>query len=217
MIGGSSLTFIQSIKIIPLILQAEKYEGGNINIYDKSNEIKKIINKDTEEEHWKPENGFERLFYTVIANIFLSIGLSFILCAVYLFLDDLRVEKGIFVGIVGYISFFVLPSLGLEPEIPGTLAAPLHDRQIWWIFTVIVSSVGFIIIFFNKNTFYKLLGVILILIPHIIGAPIPLQEGGTASQKMLYEFINAAYIANGLFWIILALTTMIIFKKLQIK
>ena len=57
----------------------------------------------------------------------------------------------------------------------------------------------------------------MIFLPHIIGAPKPLLEAGTAPINILYEFINAAYITNGIFWIILGMTTIFIFSKYKNK
>ena len=110
-------------------------------------------------------------------------------------------------GAAGYLVFFVAPALGLPPELPGTEAAPLRDRQIWWTVAVVLSAAGLGLAAFAKNIALRVLGLALIAAPHIVGAPVPAIHGGTAPPDLASAFMRAAYLANAAFW--LALGTLV--------
>jgi len=106
-------------------------------------------------------------------------------------------------GVAGYLVFFVAPALGLPPELPGTEAAPLRDRQVWWTATVIFSAAGLGFAAFGKSIAVRALGLALIAAPHIVGAPVPAVHGGTAPPELVRAFTRAAYLANAAFWLAL--------------
>jgi len=226
LLAGLALTVIQSVKVIPLILAAEQYEDGKIITYSSHGQpIKQqeTINKKNshdqghthDEEAWGPADGFERLFYTFVANVFLATGWAFVLCAVYMYLNGLSIIKGIIAGVIGYLTFFALPSIGLSPELPGTLASALEHRQAWWMGTVFCSAVGFALLFFNKNRTYQLGAVGIILLPHIIGAPVPDVHAGSAPLEMFKEYVQATFISNGIFWMILGAISITLFQRFR--
>jgi len=237
-LAGFVLTSLQSVKVIPLILAAEEFEGGEIATYGShdrthqqstsdhhdgetvkahshENEKEAATAHSHDEEAWGPADGFERLFFTFVANVFLATGWSFLLCAVYMNVKNINVVKGIIAGIVGYLTFFALPSIGLSPELPGTLAASLEHRQAWWIATVACSAIGFAVLFFSRNRAYQLTALVLVLLPHIVGAPVPDVHGGTAPESMFNAYVNATFITNGIFWVILGAISVTLFKKFQ--
>ena len=224
-IAGTILTGLQAFKTVPLIHQAEQYESKDLIIYSKAKHLNNVEHKSkdihhkgmNEEDMWSPNDGIERTTYTLISNIVLAIGFSFILLSLYLYINNLNIKKAIVSGIVGYLVFFALPSLGLHPELPGTLAASLHDRQTWWIDTVLASAIGFLILFFNKNNLFKLMAIFIIALPHIVGAPHSSIHAGTAPFEMLESFEISSFITNGIFWIILSIITVILFNKQKLK
>ncbi len=112
-------------------------------------------------------------------------------------------RRGTLWGAAGYLVFFVAPAVGLPPELPGTEAAPLHDRQVWWTGTVILSATGLGLAVFAKNIAVRVLGLALMATPHIVGAPVAAIHGGTAPQELAREFVRAAYVANAAFWLAL--------------
>ena len=222
LIGGIALNTLQFMTTIPLIHHAEVFEGKGLINYTNQHKVStamasKIQKKPTtiEEEAWAPQDGTERTVWTLIADIILATGFSFILLAIYLFINNLTLNKALGIGIVSYGIFFFLPSLGLHPELPGTVAASLNARQTWWIGTVVGSAIGFGLIFFNKNTIVKLIGLAIILLPHIIGAPMPLMHAGSAPYKMLESFEYGSFAINGVFWILLSFVTYTFNKKLN--
>ncbi len=229
LIAGTILTCLQSAKVFSLIYKAEEFENGEF-IHYKSSPQEKLSSK-TQEDHqvnhkgspsavheheedaWAPKDGIQRWLFTLLANTSLATGWSFLLCSVLLFVQRINLKTGVLLGVLGYLTFFVAPSLGLSPELPGTEAASLDRRQAWWVFTVLATGGAFCLLFFSKNYFAKSFAVLLLILPHVIGAPHPEVHGGTAPDAMLKAFILATFITNGVFWLILGSTNSLIFKK----
>ncbi|HIG64046.1 MAG TPA: hypothetical protein EYQ43_00320 [Methyloprofundus sp.] len=69
-----------------------------------------------------------------------------------------------------YLSVFVAPCILLPPEIPGMEATDLAQRQNGWLLTVSLTGIGLAILAFSSR-YYKGAGLILILLPDLIGAP----------------------------------------------
>src|ERR1700745_2045609 len=51
-------------------------------------------------------------------------------------------RTGLFWGLAGFATFTLAPGLGLPPELPGTEAAPLLQRQLWWVTTAAATGGG---------------------------------------------------------------------------
>ena len=79
--------------------------------------------------------------------------------------------EGLLWGIAGFVAVQLAPAMGLEPELPGTLAAPLLDRQIWWAATALCSGLALAMIGYGRNAMWLAMAVVLLALPHIIGAP----------------------------------------------
>jgi cobalt transporter subunit CbtA len=205
--AGLILTVVQSIQVIPTLLQAEVYEeqttATTMPVHTHSGS-KATQTSQHEAEAWQPENGWERTAYTAVANISLAVGFALLLGAA----SNLRGginhwRNGLLWGMAGYTIFFVAPSLGLPPEVPGTEAANLKDRQIWWLMTVFDTAFGLWLIVFSKTKQNKILGAVLLLSPHWIGAPQPEVHRSAAPADLAQSFIMATTLANAVFWLAL--------------
>ncbi|WP_423909713.1 CbtA family protein [Candidatus Spongiihabitans sp.] len=170
-IAGSLYGLFQQLKINPIIYAAEVYE------------VSEYQNQDRDDAHssdyasWAPADRRQRILSTLGANILIGIGLSLLLiCAMSL--HNLKSSKpkvngktGIIWGIGLMAAMFVAPSLlGLQPEIPGALAQPLEHRQIGWIAATTATAAGLLIVYYGGRL-VKLLGIIMIALPHFIALP----------------------------------------------
>ena len=117
-------------------------------------------------------------------------------------------------GSGGYAAFFALPALGLAPELPGTEAAALEERQAWWLVTVTLSAVGVALLGLTRGWPWKVAALGLIAVPHLIGAPHPDTYTTLAPPELLQTFIVATAIANAVFWVVLGAGCAIAFKRL---
>ncbi|MEO5621680.1 MAG: CbtA family protein [Cypionkella sp.] len=82
---------------------------------------------------------------------------------------DLRV--GLLWGLAGFAAFQLAPALGLPPELPGTIAADLRERQIWWLGTALATGGGLALIAYGRGALAIAAGIALLAAPHVIGAP----------------------------------------------
>ena len=103
----------------------------------------------------------------------------------------------------GFGVFFIAPSLGLPPELPGTESGALIARQSWWLLTVSCSAVGLALIVFADKPWIKLTGLLLLISPHVIGSPHSGTYVGLAPESLAQQFLLATALANGLFWLVL--------------
>ncbi len=210
LLAGLLLTIVQHFFVMPFLFEAEVYEQAG-------NEISASISPEHPEmEQWQPENGFERTFYTALANISMAFSFAMLLgSAILVSGKQTNWLSGLAWGIAGYLVFFVAPALGLPPEVPGTEAAALKDRQLWWLATVLTTAIGLALMVFPRNWLIKLTGLLVLLLPHLIGAPQPEAHGSVAPQSLVASFITAAIIANLIFWLALGFFQAIFTKTSQ--
>jgi cobalt transporter subunit CbtA len=206
-IAGLSTFALQTVKLTPLILQAEVYEeAAEKNEEEHSHAVNKA-----EHHHdaasWEPANGLERNAYRLLADIGMGVGFALMLVGAF----SLREEKidaktGMLWGLAGFATFSLAPNFGLPPELPTTLAADLGDRQIWWIATALATAVGIYSIAFSKSNLLKILGVVVLALPHIIGAP-HAPVGGIVPTELNAQFAASSLATMALFWIVLGATS----------
>lgn len=161
---------------------------------------------DAPHEHggWQPENGTERTFYTALADVSMAVGYGLLLAAVIgLRGQPVDWRVGLLWGVAGYAVFFLAPSLGLPPELPGTAAAPLAARQGWWIATAMSTATALAMLAFGRHWALKLAAVALLVVPHLVGAPQPLVHASVAPEYLQSSFVYATALANGVFWLAL--------------
>ena len=111
LVGGIAVSALQAIGTTPLILQAETFEAG--------------AHADT--------HGWERLGFTLLANILMATGYAALLAAAFTLLGrDVSLTRSAGWGIAGFAAFGFIPAIGLPPELPGMVAAEIAPRQLWW-------------------------------------------------------------------------------------
>jgi len=214
-LAGIFVAALHYIGTSPLILKAEVYEKAQ-NTSDAANGSEEKISPPETHIHangtthihdhasWEPENGLERSALTIAADILTSIGFSFLLVAAYA-LKNIAVtwRTGIFWGLAGFAIFSLAPGLGLPPEVPGAESAPLSDRQIWWLATVIATAGGLGMLAFAQRAAWVAAGAILIALPHLIGAPQPMEDIHATPYFLEKRFISIALVTSFLFWLLL--------------
>lgn len=208
LLAGLLLTAVQQIQVIPTLLKAEVYEEkAAVAVTSTTEHI-------LEQHAWQPENGWERTGYTAVANISLAVGFALLIGAGMCLRGGAgNWRKGLLWGLAGYITFFVAPSLGLPPEVPGTEAAKLGDRQIWWLMTVLDTGFGLSLLVFAKTRVNKFYGAVLLAAPHLINAPQPEVHGSAAPAELAQSFIVATVFANAVFWLALGGLMGLFYKK----
>ena len=192
--AGLFATAVQSIRVIPQIYEAEKYEKRE-----------PVPLPQTHEDHADEGDGLSRLALTLVSNVVSAIGFALLLVGCFALYGEVDWWRGILWGVGGFIVFSLAPAVGLPPELPGASTAPLPHRQVWWILTVAGTASGLALLAFKPGTVFKALGVALIILPQAIGAPHPEAHGGSSPQALMGSFILTALAASAAFWVVLGL------------
>jgi cobalt transporter subunit CbtA len=206
---GLIVTVAHQLWTVPLILEAEVYEqsAGKAAPADHGHGAGQA-GHDHGDEGWKPENGVERTAFTAGADILTAIGFALLLCGAYV-LSGRRVawREGALWGLAGFAVFTLAPSLGLPPELPGMKAAALGPRQLWWIATAALTAAGLALMILHRRPWSAALGVVLIVLPHLWGAPAPSAEPSAIPDALWRSFVIAVMATKLLSWVLLGALT----------
>lgn len=214
LITGVLLTLLQLFTTVPLIAQAEAYEQRAVSVAPGDHGA-----HDHGASMWEPKEGFERTFYTGLTTVLTAIGYALILGAVFSQLRSVGWKAGLGLGIAGFLVFQLAPAVGLPPEPPGSPYADLFARQIWWIGTAIATALALGAWWYARahtKAIWIPLGIALILLPHVIGAPQP-APGQTAivPHDLSQRFALMALITAAVFWLVLGSVQGFVFGKLD--
>jgi cobalt transporter subunit CbtA len=207
LLSGIFATAAHQIGTVPVILKAEGYEKSAAHA--------------TADAHphttaWEPETGAERTAYTLLADVLTGIGFALLLAAgLALRGGEVIWRDGLFWGLAGFAAFTVAPSLGLPPQLPGTEAAPLFERQLWWLGTAASTGCALALLAFTKRAPWAILAAILIVLPHLYGAPEAVEHTAIAPEALARHFVVAATVVNFLFWAALGASTGYFYGRLQ--
>ncbi len=179
--AGIALTAVYFVWLQPLILAAETIETGAA-----------------------AEATFVRAGQTLLFNVLTGAGYGLLLSAAMMLrggADGLR--SGLLWGAAGFAAFALAPALGLPAELPGVPAAPLLDRQIWWLLTAAATAGGMALLVYYRFSLPALLGVALIAAPQIIGAPATDATYGAIPPELVARFAVRSLAGMALFWAVL--------------
>ena len=201
-------------KTTPLILLAEVYENAELAESHAHEPPKAAHNHAVESDAWAPDDGLERSAYTLLADLLTSIGFAFTLVgAIALRGRSVDWRSGMVWGLCGFASFYVGPSLGLAPEVPGMAAADLVARQFWWLVTAVATAGGLALIFFAGPYGLKAAGLALMAAPHVVGAPSHTIEDGGIPAELAAQFAVTTLLVTGLFWLLLGSLTGYFYRR----
>ena len=206
------LTLLQSFWVAPLIQEAETYEKAPAAHQHEQAEGAMAAHVHNDEA-WEPEDGWQRVLSTTGGNLVVAVGFALMLAALYTLRMPTATRQGALWGLAGFAVFVLAPTLGLPPELPGTAAADLTQRQIWWASTAASTAVGLALIVFARHGLLKVLGAVILVIPHIVGAPQPEVHSALAPQALESQFKVASLLTNAAFWIAMGLISAWLFRR----
>ena len=196
--AGVIAAALQFAFVVPLILEGELYEtGARMHFVDGS----------AESPAGSPPIGFDlaRHGLTVAMNLVTWVGFALILTALFALADRAgrRIDagRGAVWGLMGFVAVNLAPAAGLSPELPGTVAAEIGARQIWWLSTVLATAAGLAAIAFRPGVPTSALGAALILAPHIYGAPALDTYFGVASPELAAHFVARSLAVAAAIWV----------------
>jgi cobalt transporter subunit CbtA len=207
LVAGAGMAGLQQWRVAPLILEAEVYENAapaelvaGAHKHDATTPA-----HEHNEDAWAPTDGAERITFTVAADILAAFGFAFVLAAASVLSGiEVTARNGVVWGLAGFAVFQLAPAFGLAPELPGMPAADLVARQVWWWGVALATATAIFGIAKFQNWPAIAIGIVLVLLPHAIGAPRLVGEHASGVPAHL----AAAFAANTLFvgaafWLVL--------------
>src|SRR5436309_12969884 len=170
LLSGVFAAVAHQIATVPLILEAETYEKSASRTSAAAHEHSSA---------WEPQNGVERTAYTLLADILTGVGFALLLGAgLTLRGGEIGWRQGLLWGLAGFATFTAAPNLGLPPQLPGSEAAPLVDRQLWWLGTAVATGCALALIAFTTRARWAIIATVLLVLPYFYGAPVPPEPNG---------------------------------------
>lgn len=184
------------------ILLGEQYESGALVHFENTTEPQNLHDHATPEVATTETDGlanshddtaqevsdFTRNSLTVLFAGLIYVAYALILTAGFGLAQSMGVtisaREGLLWGIAGFASFQLAPALGLAPELPGTIAADLSARQVWWWGTVLATGTGLALLAYGRGYLAWTAALLLLAAPHIIGAPLPDAYWGVAPPEV---------------------------------
>lgn len=205
LISGAAMAALHQWRVAPLILAAEVYENASAEAPAAHAHEAGTAEHDHGGDEWAPADGFERIAYTVAADIFAAIGFAFIMAAISVLTGmPITALNGALWGLAGFAVFQLAPALGLPPELPGMPAAEVVPRQIWWWGTALATATAIYGVARFRNLAAVAIAIVLVLAPHIIGAPQLVGEHASSVPANLAATFAASTLFTGAaFWMIL--------------
>ena len=197
----------------PLIVAAEAYEardthqaGGGLPIVHVHAGHDHTAPDGKASPEWQPGEGLPRVAFTGLATLVGAVGYALLLGAVMLACGrEPTPEAGLAFAVAGFASVALAPALGLPPELPGSEAAPLVARQAWWVMTAAATGMGLYLIGVRRSLIAILGGLVLIVAPHLAGAPQPPPGASELPAALAAQFAARSLAVGFVFWVLIGL------------
>lgn len=215
LVAGILAAILHFAFIQHLILTGETYESGEAvhfggvaaghdHVHDHGAEA------GHDHHHDAAAGDLQRNGLTVVFYILTQVSFALLLVAGFglarMFGVEVTARDGILWGIAGFAALQLAPAMGLPPELPGTMAADLGARQMWWTGTVVATAGGLALLAFGRKPWTALAAVAVIALPHVIGAPVPDGFSGVAPPELAGSFAARALGVGLAVWAVLGWT-----------
>jgi cobalt transporter subunit CbtA len=219
LLAGLLIAAVQQVTTTPLILAAETYEKpAEVSATPKTHSHRGTEAHD-HGEGWKPADGMPRFFFTAITTIATAVGVAFVLMAVMVFAGILIDERRALAwAIAGFVACGLAPAAGLAPELPGAAAGSVVARQLWWVGAAIATAValwGFLRT--GHSPLVRLGAVVLLLAPHVIGAPHPHGFESKVPAEIAAQFTALSLVVQALLWAFVGIGVGLLWPKFAPK
>lgn len=211
--AGLFVTVLQHFSATRLIIAAESYETTGKTAFAGDVLVRPVAipaqHTDAgphghahEAEEWKPENGFQRTAFTALATTVTGVSFALMLLAAMLATGEtITPHRALAYGAAAFLAVGLAPAAGLAPELPGSGAASLGARQAWWFATVLCSLTALWLIIKGRAGWQSLLGLVLLLAPHIVGAPHPAALESKVPAELAASFAAQSLALQAVLWI----------------
>ena len=214
-IAGVLVAGLQHVTTVPLILKAEVYENAaekpaaaEPSLFRSGGEARLILVHGGEDhaaadgsEAWSPADGLERTAATTVTTVGTAVGFSLMLLAAMIAAGvPVTPRSATLWGAAAFFAAGLAPSLGLPPELPGSAAGDLVHRQLWWWGTAVATAAGIWLLFKSDGAPRIVAGLVLMVAPHVIGAPHAPAFASTAPAELAGHFASASLAVHAVMW-----------------
>jgi cobalt transporter subunit CbtA len=147
LLAGLVVSVVQFGTTTPLILEAESYE------------LPEASHAPDHQAASASEADPARVAGTILANLVTGAGFGLLLVAAFAVRGEASgPTRGLAWGAAAFVAVVLAPALGLPPKLPGSRAAALEARQLWWLGTVLATAGALWLLAFGGR--YRLLGLL---------------------------------------------------------
>jgi cobalt transporter subunit CbtA len=192
--AGLVASILQQLFLVPLIVRSETFE--------------------TAAQAWVVVGlDIERAAYSLLFTCVGACAFALLLAACWALQGGVNERRAVWWGLAGFAVFSLAPALGLPPELPGSHAADLAARQAWWVGTAVATAAGLWCVVFPRSRGAKLLGLVLLALPHLVGAPQPPQVDDAVPADMARAFALGSLAVSAVMWLILGALTPLLQRR----
>lgn len=196
--AGLIAALLQLAFVQPVLLHAELYESGA------------LVHFGGEAVSARADLGGIDVVRDVLSVIFTMLtysGYALILVAAMALAErggaDVTARSGLLWGLAGFAAAHLAPAFSLPPEVPGVAAADVAARQVWWFATVAMAAVAMWLVAFGKSWLAWGAAALLLLAPHLVGAPEPEVFTGPVPTELGSLFAARALGVGAVAWLLL--------------
>jgi len=217
---GLITAVLQQFTTTPLIIEAEIFESGGGQDHAEAEHAAgpgtpAIAEGDEEQAAWAPADGIERIMSTSSATVVIAVAAALMLLGVMVLRGGaINGRTGLAWGAAAFAAVSLAPAVGLPPELPGSAAADLLERQLWWAATVVVTAAGIGLMVFGSTSWTRAVAVLLIAAPHVFGAPHPAEFTSTAPAELAGHFAATSLGLAAVFWLLIGWGAASLFARL---
>ncbi len=219
-LAGICVAGIQSVTTTPLILKAEVYEHaaeGHKHAGLRTPSGAAIIlahDHEATATSAVEDTVASRTALTTTATVGAAVGFALMLLAVMLASGIvITPQMGVLWGAAGFVVTGLAPALGLAPELPGSLAADLNARQIWWVMTAAMTAAGLWSMWRWQTIGPVLGGIALLMIPHVWGAPHLAEFASTVPAELASRFTATSLAVHAILWLLIGVLTGLFWQR----
>lgn len=212
--AGLLCALLQYLLVEPDILLAERYESGELVHFQGVAVVhsdQDVAGMDMSAEDHSLDAGeashIQRHALTVLFTVLTYCGYGLLLMAGVQLAEAVGIKigqaQGLLWGLAGFLAFQMMPALGLAPELPGTPAADLGDRQVWWAATAAATIIGLWFVAYGAAWWQRAAGVLVLMAPHVWGAPKAEGFGGLVPPELAAAFAAHSLGVGMVTWMVL--------------
>lgn len=196
--AGLIAGLLQLVFVQPVLLHAELFESGALTHFGgQGSEAHVAV------DGFDPVRDLLSLFFSML----IYTGYAFVLLAFMSIASEngshIDPVTGVVWGVAGFVSVHLAPGFSLAPELPGSGAASVGMRQLWWFSTVFTTAAAIVLIAFGRSWQFAIVAGILIIAPHLVGAPEPDRFTGPVPPELAALFAARALGVGLAAWVLL--------------